>query len=115
MGEAHYQRTWSFFDDCGAENERLGDFSFLFEKTRSRDYRLMIRTALAEKDVCGGLEVVVVAPNTPFQEKWMMDGHADVGRVTRINLVLILSLVRFCSGRCRDMWMDFVSLESTWS
>ena len=37
-----------------------------------------LRTALAEKDICGGLEVVIVAPDTPFQEKWMVDGHADV-------------------------------------
>jgi hypothetical protein len=37
-----------------------------------------LRTAMAEKDICGGLEVVIVAPDTPFQEKWMMDGHADV-------------------------------------
>ena len=37
-----------------------------------------LRTSLAEKDVCGGLEVVIVAPDTPFQEKWMVDRHADV-------------------------------------
>jgi hypothetical protein len=37
-----------------------------------------LRTAMAEKNICGGLEVVIVAPDTPFQEKWMIDGHADV-------------------------------------
>jgi hypothetical protein len=36
-----------------------------------------LRTAMAEKDICGGLEIVIVPPDTPFQEKWMMDVHAD--------------------------------------
>ena len=36
-----------------------------------------LRTAMAEKDICGGLEIVIVPPDTPFQEKWMMDAHAD--------------------------------------
>jgi len=36
-----------------------------------------LRSAMAEKDICGGLEVVVVAPDTPFQEKWMMDANAN--------------------------------------
>jgi hypothetical protein len=36
-----------------------------------------LRTAMAEKDICGGLEVVIVPPDTPFQEKWMIDAHAD--------------------------------------
>jgi hypothetical protein len=34
-----------------------------------------LRTAMAEKDICGGL--IFVTPDTPFQEKWMMDAHAD--------------------------------------
>ena len=40
-----------------------------------------LRTAMAEKDICGGLEIVIVPPDTPFQEKWMMDGHADPRKV----------------------------------
>ena len=40
-----------------------------------------LRTAMAEKDICGGLEVVVVPPDTPFQEKWMMDAHVDPRKV----------------------------------
>ena len=36
-----------------------------------------LRTAMAEKDICGGLEIVIVPPDTPFQEKWMIDAHAD--------------------------------------
>ena len=36
-----------------------------------------LRSAMAEKDICGGLEVVVVAPDTPFQEKWMMEANAN--------------------------------------
>ena len=37
-----------------------------------------LRTAMAEKDICGGLETVIVPPDTPFQEKWMtVDGRAD--------------------------------------
>ena len=36
-----------------------------------------LRTAMAEKDICGGLETVIVPPDTPFQEKWMIDGHAN--------------------------------------
>ena len=40
-----------------------------------------LRTAMAEKDICGGLEIVIVPPDTPFQEKWMMDAHADPRKV----------------------------------
>jgi hypothetical protein len=40
-----------------------------------------LRTAMAEKDICGGLEVVIVPPDTPFQEKWMMDAHADPRKI----------------------------------
>ena len=40
-----------------------------------------LRTAMAEKDICGGLETVIVPPDTPFQEKWMTDGHADPKKV----------------------------------
>jgi len=36
-----------------------------------------LRTAMAEKDICGGLEIVIISPDTPFQEKWMIDAHAD--------------------------------------
>ena len=36
-----------------------------------------LRTAMAEKDICGGLEIVIVPPDTPFEAKWMMDAHAD--------------------------------------
>jgi len=39
-----------------------------------------LRTAMAEKDISGGLEVVVVPPDTPFQEKSMMDAHAHPRR-----------------------------------
>ena len=34
-----------------------------------------LRAALAEKDICGGLELVVVSPDSPFQPKWMQEGH----------------------------------------
>ena len=34
-----------------------------------------LRTAMAEKDIYGGLEIVIVPPDTPFQEKWMTDAH----------------------------------------
>ena len=40
-----------------------------------------LRTAMAEKDVCGGLEIVIVPPDTPFQEKWMTDAYADPKKV----------------------------------
>ena len=40
-----------------------------------------LRTAMAEKDICGGLEIVIVSPDTPFQEKWMIDAHADHRKV----------------------------------
>ena len=36
----------------------------------------VLRTAMAEKDICGGLEVVMVPSDTAFQEKWMIDAHA---------------------------------------
>jgi hypothetical protein len=40
-----------------------------------------LRTAIAEKDICGGLEIVVIPPDTPFQEKWMIDAYADPRKV----------------------------------
>ena len=40
-----------------------------------------LRTAMAEKDICGGLEIVIIPPDTAFQEKWMMDAHADPRKV----------------------------------
>ena len=50
-----------------------------------------LRAALAEKDICGGLEIVIVPPDTPFDEKWMMDGHADPTEIDtdhpRVNFV----------------------------
>lgn len=36
-----------------------------------------IRTALAEHDICGYLETVVVTPSMPFQHKWMIEAHSD--------------------------------------
>jgi hypothetical protein len=41
-----------------------------------------LRTAMAEKDICGGLEIVRVPPDTAFQERWMLDAHADRKVVT---------------------------------
>ena len=40
-----------------------------------------LRTAMAEKDICGGLEVDMVPADTAFQEKWMIDAHADHRKV----------------------------------
>jgi hypothetical protein len=40
-----------------------------------------LRTAMAEKDICGGLEIVRVPPDTAFQERWMIDAHADHRKV----------------------------------
>lgn len=34
-----------------------------------------MRAALAERDICGWLELCVVAPDTPFQAKWMDEAH----------------------------------------
>ena len=36
-----------------------------------------LRTAMAEKDICGGLEIFIVPPDTAFQEKWMIDAYGD--------------------------------------
>ena len=45
-----------------------------------------LRTAMAEKDIYGGLEIVIVPPDTPFQEKWMMDAHAQAdGDSTKVD------------------------------
>ena len=40
-----------------------------------------LRTAMAEKDICGDLEILIVPPDTPFQEKSRMDAHADPTKV----------------------------------
>ncbi|KAF9561160.1 hypothetical protein CPC08DRAFT_750105 [Agrocybe pediades] len=34
-----------------------------------------VRTALAEKDLCGGLELLIVGSGMPFQHKWMTEEH----------------------------------------
>lgn len=34
-----------------------------------------VRTALAEKDICGHLDLVVINPDIPFREKWMDQAH----------------------------------------
>ncbi|KIM48620.1 hypothetical protein M413DRAFT_20979 [Hebeloma cylindrosporum] len=41
-----------------------------------------LRAGLAEKDICGGLELVVVSPDSPFQPKWMQEGHTTERRGT---------------------------------
>ena len=43
-----------------------------------------LRTAMAEKDICGGLEIAIVPPDTPFQEKSMMVAHAN-GDPTKVD------------------------------
>ncbi|KAF4614786.1 hypothetical protein D9613_002543 [Agrocybe pediades] len=35
-----------------------------------------VRTALAEKDLCGGLELLIVGSGMPFQHKWMNERHS---------------------------------------
>ncbi|KAF4614788.1 hypothetical protein D9613_002541 [Agrocybe pediades] len=35
-----------------------------------------VRTALAEKDLCGGLETLIVGHGMPFQHKWMNEEHS---------------------------------------
>ena len=40
-----------------------------------------LRAAMAEKDICGDLEIIILPPDTPFQAKWMMDAHADSTKV----------------------------------
>jgi hypothetical protein len=52
--------------------------TLFFEKTLTLvEAAYDLRTAMAEKDICGGLEIVIVPPDTPFQEKRMIDAHAD--------------------------------------
>ena len=46
-----------------------------------------LRTAMAEKDTCGGLEVIIVAPDTPFQEKWMMNAYPRKDDIDQSNCV----------------------------
>ncbi|KAF8163671.1 hypothetical protein B0H34DRAFT_857099 [Crassisporium funariophilum] len=36
-----------------------------------------LRTGMAERDICGGLELCVIAPDTPFSTMRMQDSHAD--------------------------------------
>ena len=40
-----------------------------------------LRTAMAEKDICGGLEVVIIESGRPFEGKSMIDAHADPRQV----------------------------------
>ena len=56
----------------------------------------ILRTAMAEKDICGGLEIVIVLPDTPFQEKWMIDVNAHPRNVD----VTDQSHVDFVAGTC---------------
>ncbi|KAH9484480.1 hypothetical protein JR316_0003962 [Psilocybe cubensis] len=39
-----------------------------------------LRTALAEKDICGDLDIAVVSLDYPFQGKWMEEAHCDTMR-----------------------------------
>ena len=77
-----------------------------------------LRTAMAEKDICGGLEVVIVSPNTPFQERWMMDAHADLTKIDtdrpRIDFVAGttgIGLQRRVSERVGGQFQSRVELE----
>ena len=40
-----------------------------------------LRTAMAGKDNCVCLEIVIVPPDTLFQEKWMIDAHGEPKKV----------------------------------
>ena len=67
-----------------------------FKKTLALvDLAYNLRAAMAEKDLCGGLEIVIVPPDTPFQEKWMIDAHADTHPT---NVYMDHSRVNFVAG-----------------
>ena len=74
-----------------------------------------LRTAMAEKDICGGLEIVIVPPETPFQGKWMMDAQA-LTDPTKVDTGQ--SQVDFVTGTSgiglqpkRTVWMDKFKIE----
>jgi len=41
-----------------------------------------LRAALAEKDIIGDIELVVVSPDSPFQPKWMQEEHTTERKAT---------------------------------
>jgi hypothetical protein len=41
-----------------------------------------LRAGLAEKDICGGIDLVVESPDSPFQPKWMQEAYSTERRGT---------------------------------
>ena len=77
-----------------------------------------LRTAMAEKDICGDLEIVIVPPDTPFQEKWMIDTHADPrkadtdqSRVDYVTGTTAMGLQRKVSGTVDGQFQSRMEIE----
>lgn len=45
-----------------------------------------LRAALAEKDLAGGLDLYMVAPDTPFRAKWMDEAHEAQTHVSDLDV-----------------------------
>ncbi|KAF8971852.1 hypothetical protein BDZ97DRAFT_2054554 [Flammula alnicola] len=83
-GFAHLHSEWvsDIFKDLG-QLLRLGGLKVRSQRASMFSAKILslvklaydLRAALAEKDMCGGLELAVVGPDTPFQAKWMDEGH----------------------------------------
>lgn len=57
-----------------------------------------LRTSLAERDLCGNIQLSLVSPDTLFQAKWMEDVQASTG--SRIGAVALANTERV-AGTCR--------------
>jgi len=60
--------------------QRLGVFASKIQSIISLAYDL--RAGLAEKDICGGIDLVVESPDSPFQPKWMQEAYSTERRGT---------------------------------
>ena len=80
MGEGHYE-LGRFLAVAGLRIKTQCATLFFTKTLTLVELAYDLRTAMAEKDICSGLEIVIVLPDMPCQKKWMMDTHADRAKV----------------------------------
>lgn len=78
---------------AAARNDVLQNLVTLSEKAYD------LRTSLAERDLCGNIQLAHVSPDTLFQAKWMEDGQPSAG-ANRRGAVALADVERV-AGTCR--------------
>lgn len=78
----------------GSPDPSLRAFVTLLEKAWD------VRQSLAERDLCRGMELAVVVPETLFQAKWMEDLYAAPGSGGQTTAPALINAERV-AGTCR--------------